>query len=208
MTVTGQDEDIKQFFLYIKSGDNLFDFSNLIPVPEYIKLPEDVDGIPTFISDAAELLMIRSGQKVIDFRGQQKQERDIVNYGHKIIWKDEHFEYLIRCCKAIQQCSFSNRLPWKVYNWGTKCEAFSIEQKDNQIEFETAWNTPLPIWHKIAEMFPTLSIKILYADENYGTNCGVIKIRKGFVEQEEINTVEFSYKVWDLSKEEIDQLVL
>lgn len=206
MTANGQKEEVEKFFATIKTKDDLFDFGNLIPVPEYIKLPEGVDGIPSFVSDAAELLMLRSGQKVLDFRGNQKQERHIINYGHKMKWEDKHFEYLVRCCKAIQQCSFSNWWPWNVYNWGTKWGAYRIERNGNELKFETAWSTPLPIWHKIAEKFPTLSITVLYADEDYGANCGTINIEKGHVNHEEVNTKDFSYKVWDLDKEEIQEL--
>jgi len=205
MTVTGQKEDVQQFFTKIKTGDNLFDFNNLIPVPEYIKLPDGCDGFPSFVSDAAELLMIRSGQKVLDFRGNPKTERQIINYGHTIKWTDENFEQLIRCCKAIQQCSFSNWWAWKVYNWGTKWGAYTIKRDSNTLEFETAWSTAFPIWHKLAELFPIIDILIEYADEDYGANCGIIKIAEGDVDWEEVNTEEFSYKVWNLSKEEIEE---
>jgi len=202
VTVTGQEDDVQQFFSSIKTEDDLFDFNNLIPMPEYIRLPDGVDGIPSFVSDAAELLMIRSGQKVLDYKGDQKQERHIINYGHKINWKDEHFEYFVRCCKAIQQSSFSNWYPWSVHNWGTKWGAYDIKHEGNTLEFETAWSTPLPIWYKIAKLYPTLSVSILYADEDYGANCGTIKIEEGSVEHKEVNTIEFAYGVWDLSEKE------
>jgi hypothetical protein len=197
MTVNGQDEDVQQFFKAIKNKDDLFDFGNLVPVPEHIKLPDGVDGISSFVIDAAELLMIHSGQKVLDFRGIPKRKSQIIDYGHTIKWEDKHFEWLIRCCKAIQETSFSNWWPWNMYNWGTKWGAYSITRKGNEIEFETAWSTPMPIWNKIAELFPALSISILYADEDYGANCGNIKIENGNVERKEIDTKEFSYKVWN-----------
>ena len=208
MTVMGKEEDVQKFFSTIKTGDDLFDFDKLIPQPQYVKLPDGCDGMPVFVSDAAELVMIRSGQKVLDYRGMQKQERDIINYGHKIKWEDENFEHFVRCCKAIQQCSFSNWHPWNVYNWGTKWGTYSIEHKENtpDMEFETAWSTAMPIWHRIAELFPALSIVILYADEDYGTNCGIVRIIEGAVSQEEMNTDEFAYKVWDLSEETIKEL--
>ncbi len=208
MTVLGQEKDVQHFFASIKTGDVLFDFNSLIPQPKYIRLPDGVDGIASFVTDAAELLMVRSGEKVLDFRGEQKQERHIINYGHKIKWEDKEFEYLIGCCKAIQECSFSNWWPWNVYNWGTKWNAYQIKHIDNtpNIEFETAWNTPMKIWHKIAELFPKISATILYADEDYGANCGKVIIGSGVVRREEVNHVEFSYEVWGLNKKEIKEL--
>lgn len=205
MTVIGQKADVEKFFETIKNEDDLFDFNKIIPCPEYIKLPEGCDGMPSFITDAAELLMIRSGQDVYDYRGQLKTERQIMDYGHKIEWKDEHYEHLIRCCKAIQECGFSHWHPWQVYRWGTKWGAYSIKRDHNHMSFETAWSTAIPIWYKIAEMFPTISIVIEYADEDYGANCGIIRIIERRVKQEIMNDAEFSYKVWDLSKEEIKE---
>lgn len=205
MTILGQKADIDKFFETIKTDDRLFDFNNLIPRPEFIKLPDGCDGMPSFVVDAAELLMIRSGQMVLDYNGKEKQEHQYIDYDHKIEWKDENYEHLIRCCKAIQQCSFSHWLPWNVYNWGTKWGAYSIERDFNKMSFETAWSTAMPIWDKIAELFSSLIIVIHYADEDYGANCGIIKIENGEVEHQEINTDEFSYKVWDLSKEEIQE---
>lgn len=59
------------------------------------------------------------------------------------------------------------------------------------------------IWEAIAEKFQNVSLQVEYADEDWGSNCGKIKIDKGELTHEKINTKEFSFKVLGFTQEEI-----
>lgn len=63
---------------------------------------------------------------------------------------------------------------WNIKNWGTKWNAYDVSIGDNQVHFNTAWSTPLPIFRALAEKFPDLEIYVKYADEDFGCNCGEI----------------------------------
>ena len=65
---------------------------------------------------------------------------------------------------------------WNCDKWGTKWNAYEINTdgaSDNFIEFETAWSAPFPIIERLAECFPNVGIRHLWADEDTGSNCGI-----------------------------------
>lgn len=62
---------------------------------------------------------------------------------------------------------------WNCHNWGTKWNAYQIERNGpEEISFQTAWAHPEPVIYALARMFPDDIIEVLYADEDYGGNCG------------------------------------
>ena len=66
---------------------------------------------------------------------------------------------------------------WSIENWGTKwnaCESFYNEDLDC-IELETAWAMPAPVYAKVAEHLP---VRIVFADEDLGNNCGLVDFFK------------------------------
>lgn len=75
---------------------------------------------------------------------------------------------------------------WRIAHWGTKwgaysCTDFYEEDGYPTIKFDTAWSTAVPVWEKLAEMYPDATIVIYYADEDTGHNLGVIEINQGGV---------------------------
>lgn len=62
---------------------------------------------------------------------------------------------------------------WCCYKWGTKWNAYSNEQEDEDtISFETAWSNPEPVMLKLSEMYPDSMIEHWWADEGMGSNAG------------------------------------
>lgn len=66
--------------------------------------------------------------------------------------------------------------------WGTKwnaCES-RIDEGTMQIEFETAWSCPFPILAEISKSVPlTVAFADAFADEDIGSNCGLLTINDG-----------------------------
>lgn len=54
------------------------------------------------------------------------------------------------------------------------------------IRFETAWNCPEPIYGEMAKRFPHLEFEIRYADEDMGSNCGILRLAGSQLHPEEI----------------------
>jgi hypothetical protein len=79
---------------------------------------------------------------------------------------------------------FSSWYDWTVENWGTKWNSSEIawdtqEEKKAGVQFKTAWSAPMPIIKALTEKFPNASIRIEFADEDIGCNCGYIEYDNG-----------------------------
>lgn len=87
---------------------------------------------------------------------------------------------------------------WSIREWGTKWNASStgIDPENNEINFETAWDSPLPVIQKLHEM-TGIGLHVLYADEDKGYNLGgyiyeTEKIPATFPEQGSLEAVNLS----------------
>lgn len=77
---------------------------------------------------------------------------------------------------------------WNTANWGTKWPAYRQEwitdldadgvlldaDEPITIQFQTAWATPMPVFEKWAENNRGVPIHILFADEDIGSNVGIL----------------------------------
>ncbi len=74
-----------------------------------------------------------------------------------------------------------------------------------EFSFATIMKAPLPIYEKIAHMYPQLHMKVEYAFEDYGENCGIYESAAGsselhFIEPED--PLVFACDVWGVDPEE------
>jgi len=69
-----------------------------------------------------------------------------------------------------------NWYKWSVACWGTKWGGYETEvlEEEQKLRFETAWAAPLPVLFALAARFPKIDWRWSYADEDYGSNLGVI----------------------------------
>jgi hypothetical protein len=69
---------------------------------------------------------------------------------------------------------------WRVANWGTKWNAYDVCVKTyGEITFQTAWDTPTPIFQALSSKFPDITFRVEYADEEWGRNCGIASWKAG-----------------------------
>lgn len=76
-------------------------------------------------------------------------------------------------------------------SWGTKWNAYDqptdgYSGEEEYIQFDTAWCMPEPIFIALSEKFPDATFKIIFADEDTGSNCGTFSIKDGEVIEEDI----------------------
>lgn len=87
---------------------------------------------------------------------------------------------------------------WRLRYWGCKWNTSNTYVVDKYtVEFETPWGMPDKIYEAISEKYKTV-VRVIYADECYGYNCGRAKYENGVeVDYESKNgDEEFSENVW------------
>lgn len=71
---------------------------------------------------------------------------------------------------------------WRLKNWGTKWNAYSVEVDGDTITFETAWSGVPRIALLLCDRFGVSYAEYRYADEDFGNNVGGFNINNGYVE--------------------------
>ena len=98
---------------------------------------------------------------------------------------------------------------WSIENWGTKWDAddVSVVRKSNTralIYFDTAWSAPIPIYEAIKKMYPGLDVKVEYADEDLGYNCGTWHNGEHLIpDGQDLN---FAAHVWGYTKRDLKEM--
>ena len=86
---------------------------------------------------------------------------------------------------------------WCIENWGTKWGASRFSCNENTMIFETAWATPANIFSKLSKAYPDETIKIEFADEDYGSdNNGILTYKNGECEYDLDLGEDFIAEVW------------
>lgn len=87
-------------------------------------------------------------------------------------------------------------------NWGTKwnaCHTYYVDEYN--IEFDTAWSTPIHIFEEISKKYNT-RVEVEYADEDIGYNCGTMIFENGELVSKNYGDETFANNVWGWSMEE------
>ena len=95
------------------------------------------------------------------------------------------FQYQMYRIAGKVKYGFSSWYYWSIANWGTKWNAYETEFDEEYLYFKTAWDTPLPIFEKLAELNPDTQFQVKYYDEDTGRNCGIIEYRPDFLSSED-----------------------
>lgn len=91
-------------------------------------------------------------------------------------------EYKAKEKEAIETTGHNNWHSWRLEHWETKWGAYSTDYENHgdliELEFDTAWSCPKPIFEALSKKFPTLIFKGYALDEGFCFGA-VISIEKG-----------------------------
>lgn len=109
------------------------------------------------------------------------------NVHNYLCLSDENKEEALKLGKQYveneEKWGYTTWYEWSVDNWGTKWNAYGFEDIENFkteetegciITFNTAWSPPLPIFQKLISNHPNAKFKLIFADEDAGSNVGVL----------------------------------
>lgn len=186
--IRGNKEDITRCYEQITKGGEEFSFRNIIP------RAEELDVTAGSFSHLGE----EWGKLTTD------KEREEFYEKHKIT-RDEDKALLQVYADNIKKYGFPTWYEWSIENWGTKWDVdadFECYGGTIELHFDTAWNTPVPIFKKLSEQFPNLVIYVEFADEDLGSNCGTYALWEGKIQEEELKDYEFACMMWDCEPED------
>jgi hypothetical protein len=150
MTVSGKPDEVSRFVAHAKGrgiNEGLeLDFNQFIPMPDELRFTEASFG----------------------GTDEQKQERE-KRYAEN---KAKH--------------GYDNWYDWANEEWGTKWNAHTVDDTCFQtlnngdmcatFLFETAWSPPMPVYHKMSEMFPTLEFDLELTEESDEFDFNVVLV--------------------------------
>ena len=195
LSFDGDPDQVSRLFSAIKGENGLMDFNKLIPMPPELEIESGSRtdaGFKEYMGFVADT----------GFRTELEQP---YLSAHPEIDREE-WDLGKQAFHNIREFGCPTWYEWRVQNWGTKWNASSAEIAEGRMSFLTAWNAPEPVIEKLSEMFPTVSIHYVWADEDIGYNCGKRTYQGGVVTQEHIPTgheaIELSCDLWDIDPEE------
>lgn len=186
LRVEGNPQEVEKLFNHISDDGRSIDFEKIIPMPPSLRIDASTN------SDA--------GYAIVFYQetGDSKYLDEIIsrswtsNYGIQTIEdlidfykKKEDYDKILEdgriCYENKVNYGYKNWYNWSIDNWGTKWDASETYVEDGEISFETAWSTPYPVIKKLSEIFPDLTLKLRFADESIGDNCGEYHLKNGEV---------------------------
>lgn len=173
------------------------DFSKIIPMPAELDMESGsrtIDGLKaysTYLDSAKE----DTPDKEAQFRAAHPNISDAT-------WNIGKQAY-----QNVQKYGAPTWYEWRVKNWGTKWNSYDAsgifkEGEKCTMSFSTAWSAPIPILKKLSEMLPDVEITHRWADEDIGSNCGIVLWKNGnalktYLPEFGKESVEFAKSMWD-----------
>ncbi len=185
---TGSPESITKLRTFMKSSDTHFDFNNLIPMPKSLNI--EAGGSEKYAIKCAKSRQVGETLNPTSFIEEQKSFDEWADLGEKYINNLEKYD-------AYEWYS------WRIKNWGTKWNTTEAEWiSPSCVSFETAWSCPEPVFKKLSEKFPDVTIYLEFADEDIGNNCGIATFKAGKGKLEYIDSPMFACNVWGYDYQE------
>ncbi len=165
------------------------DFNNIIPMPKSLEIEKSSDtglGIALYLEahkdiHIDDIQFVPTGAKMREGLDKKK----ILELGEKAV--NNYIKY-----------GFTDWYEWRCEYWNTKWNACETFVCDDSIEFETAWSAPFPIFEALSKKLPYIEFRIEYADEDIGSNCGVVVLKNGEYQKcdEPTDYIKFANSVW------------
>jgi hypothetical protein len=189
LTFHGKSNRVNKLLETVKSESdgevNYFDLDRIMPMPESLKIES---GSSTDLAidilkyqetgDDTELKeklkypwVVKEGITTIEqfIEHCTKNEKVDLDNGRKAL-------------ENIQKWGSKDWYEWSIKNWGTKWNTSDSYYEGDTLSFQTAWSLPESVLIKLSEMFPDITICVVYADEDIGSNCGEFQLVNGNIE--------------------------
>ena len=195
LSFDGDPVQVDRLFSTIQGENGPVDFDKLIPMPSELEIE----------SGSRTAAGFKKYMEFVADTGFSTEMEPAYLTAHPEIDREE-WDLGKQTYQNIQKYGCPTWYEWRIQNWGTKWNASGAEVLDGRLSFLTAWNAPKQILEKLSQMFPSITIHHVWADEDIGHNCGDRTYKNGTVTQEHLPTgqeaVELGCDLWNIDPEE------
>ena len=195
LSFDGDPVQVDRLFSTIQGENGPMDFNKLIPMPSELEIE----------SGSRTAAGFKKYMEFVADTGFSTEMEPAYLTAHPEIDREE-WDLGKQTYQNIQKYGCPTWYEWRIQNWGTKWNASGAEVLDGRLSFLTAWNAPKQILEKLSQMFPSITIHHVWADEDIGHNCGDRTYKNGTVTQEHLPTgqeaVELGCDLWNIDPEE------
>lgn len=192
LKIVGKKQQVEEVLNAIKGDNEVIDFNKIIPMPSELDIPSSSDG-----EIGLAIIKKKLGAKISPLDNIYTERFDEYAADAKERMINAGLAYLRNTIKY----GYPTWYEWRNDNWNTKWNAYETELKNNnEIWFNTAWNNVAErIIRKLSLIFPNVTLKYSFSDEDAACNCGNATFKNGF------GTLSFldnhSEKAFELFKE-------
>ena len=161
LSFDGDPAQVDRLFSAIQGDNGPVDFNKLIPMPSELEIESGSRTAAGFKKYMAFLAVtsLHTEMEPAYLAAHPEIDREEWDLGKQAY-------------QNIQKYGCPTWYEWRIQNWGTKWNASGAEVLDGRLSFLTAWNAPKQILEKLSQMFPSITIHHVWADEDIGYNCG------------------------------------
>ena len=121
----------------------------------------------SFVKKAMQKLPLSLKNKIIEVYNISMTKKEVNTY----------IENIFKGYFNVQRYGYPNWYVAKTNEWSTKWNASNTVLDGNEIEFTTAWSTPMRVWEKLSLITP---ITVAFADmDDVGGSFGIIQFENG-----------------------------
>ena len=215
-TIRFKKKDKEKFLQYLKQGN--FDLNKLVQMPkEFEEMGGEhgeVEGIvkewKSFTKDV-QINFLNVNEYVEKFRKEVRENPKKYPASSKSVNKEKikkdwgisvpDFQYQMYREIGKVKYGFESWLDWRYVNWGTIHGAWNTDFSNEYLAFVTAWQAPLPIFEKLANLNPDTWFQVKYYDEVLGANCGIVEYLPNYFpigQYDNMAVVEYNNKSGEL----------
>lgn len=195
------------------------DFNKIIPIPEDLNITAGSQG-------EEGLIILFNNTDDYQEKGKINAVFKSLNIFHRNIYEDSRFLRVINEYKnddakekfkdSIElgkkyydnyyKYGSANWYEWCITNWGTKWNCNDFKSNEDTMIYYTAWDFSDAIILKMSEEYPDAVFECRFANEDFGSLCGVVEIKneEKFLENYDISDDEKS-DIWNTEIEDLNQ---
>lgn len=176
-------QDIDRLLTFVHSEDSLLDFNNIVPMPPALN-----DTNPNTYAELGQAIIEgNTSQWLTRFR-----TRDITDAVGLCAYYGKTQEEVLAAgqqrIETIKLYGVADWHQWRCKNWGTRGHRRDVRIERNSpteacLKFETAWDPPVPVIVRLAEMFPMVDVGLYFVEMGRGFEGHVTLVNGVMIEE-------------------------